>query len=105
MESMNLNPAVFNAIDTMMPLSFEPKNVAQGESDVSFIDMLHGAMGHVVEARDTKLKLVEEMIGGKDVDTHSVMIAQAKEDIVTRFASTSVTKVASAYQTIMNMQI
>ena len=103
MEGVSLNPAVFNAIDTMMPLSFEKQTNVKPQ--MSFTDMVNEALGMISEARENKAQLVEDMVAGKDMDPHSVMIAAAKEDVMTRFASTSVTKVASAYQTIMNMQI
>ena len=103
MDSASLNPAVFNAIDTMMPLSFE-KKVAPATGP-TFTDMVFDALGSITDAHEAKTQMAEEMAAGKDVDTHSVMIAQAKEDVMTRFASTSVTKIASAYQTLMNMQI
>lgn len=103
LEGVSLNPAVFNAIETVMPLSFERK--ARDDADGSFSDLLAQAMGTVAQAREVKSELVEQMVSGQDVDTHTVMIAQAKEDVLTRLTSTTVTKIASAYQTLMNMQI
>jgi flagellar hook-basal body complex protein FliE len=45
------------------------------------------------------------MLSGKDVDVHALMISQAQVDMVSNLASTVTTKIATAYQTLMNMQV
>jgi len=81
-------------------LSFEKKDVPKVDSS-PFIEALNG----VVDDFDHRNKLTLDMMSGKDVDVHALMIAQAQVDMVSNLASTITTKISTAYQTLMNMQV
>lgn len=85
---------------TQLPLSFENKN-AQKVDDSPFVEILNG----VVDDFEHRNKLTLDMLSGKDVDVHALMIAQAQVDMVSNLASTITTKISTAYQTLMNMQV
>lgn len=83
-----------------MSLSFENKDVPKTDT-TSFVEILNG----VIDDFETREKLTLDMMSGKNVDVHALMISQAQVDMVSNLASTVVTKVATAYQTLMNMQV
>jgi flagellar hook-basal body complex protein FliE len=85
---------------TQMPLSFENKDFPQVET-TSFVEVLNS----IIDDYEHRNKLTFDMLSGKDVDVHSLMIAQAQVDMISNLASTVTTKVATAYQTLMNMQV
>lgn len=87
-------------IKSEMPMSFETKDVPKVDS-TSFVEILNG----VIDDYEERNKLTFDMLSGKDVDIHALMIAQAQVDMVSNLASTVTTKVATAYQTLMNMQV
>jgi len=82
------------------PLSFEKKEV-QGPESSTFVEVLNG----IIDDFDHRNELTLNMLSGKEVDVHALMIAQAQVDMVSNLASTVTTKVATAYQTLMNMQV
>ena len=83
-----------------MPLSFETKEVPKTDT-TTFVEVLNG----VIEDFETREQLTLDMMSGKNVDVHALMISQAQVDMVSNLASTVTTKVATAYQTLMNMQV
>lgn len=83
-----------------MPLSFEVKEAPKTDT-TTFTEVLNG----VIEDFETREKLTLDMMSGKNVDVHALMISQAQVDMVSNLASTVTTKVATAYQTLMNMQV
>ena len=83
-----------------MPLSFETKEVPKTDT-TSFVEILNG----VIDDFETREQLTLDMMSGKNVDVHALMISQAQVDMVSNLASTVTTKVATAYQTLMNMQV
>jgi len=85
---------------TDMPLTFELPKLEKSNSG-QFVEILNG----LIEDYDYKDKLTQDMLSGKDVDVHALMIATAQIDMMGNLASTVATKVATAYQTLMNMQI
>ncbi|MFN8575956.1 MAG: flagellar hook-basal body complex protein FliE [Candidatus Sericytochromatia bacterium] len=85
---------------SQMPLSFETKEVPKTDT-TSFVEVLNG----IIEDFETREKLTLDMMSGKNVDVHALMISQAQVDMVSNLASTVTTKVATAYQTLMNMQV
>jgi flagellar hook-basal body complex protein FliE len=87
--------------NSQAPLSFEKKEMPKENVSSSFVEVLNG----VIEDFDTRNKLTVDMMSGKDVDVHALMISQAQVDMVSNLASTVTTKVATAYQTLMNMQV
>src|SRR5688572_22037024 len=82
------------------PLSFEKAEIPKVDTS-SFTEVLNGIIGDFEERN----KLTLDMMSGKDVDVHSLMISQAQVDMVSNLASTVTTKIATAYQTLMNMQV
>jgi len=85
---------------TDMPLTFELPKLENSNSG-QFVEVLNS----IIEDFEYKEKLTQDMLSGKDVDVHSLMIAGAQVDLMGNLASTVATKVATAYQTLMNMQI
>lgn len=86
--------------NSRMPLSFEVKEAPKADT-TTFVEVLNG----VIEDFETREKLTLDMMSGKNVDVHALMISQAQVDMVSNLASTVTTKVATAYQTLMNMQV
>lgn len=84
-----------------MPLSFEKSGSSEVQGTDTFVNILNG----IIDDYNHRIDLTMDMLGGKDVDVHALMIAQAQVDMVSNLASTVATKVASAYQTLMNMQV
>jgi flagellar hook-basal body complex protein FliE len=82
------------------PLSFEKKEIPKVDTS-AFTEVLNGIIGDF----DERQKLTLDMMSGKDVDVHALMISQAQVDMVSNLASTVTTKIATAYQTLMNMQV
>ena len=85
---------------TQMKLSFEGKDVPKVDT-TSFTEVLNG----IIEDYEHRSKMTLDMLSGKDVDVHALMISQAQVDMISNLASTITTKVATAYQTLMNMQV
>ena len=85
---------------SQLPLSFENKDIQKVDAS-PFIEILNG----VVDDFEHRNKLTLDMLSGKDVDVHALMIAQAQVDMVSNLASTITTKISTAYQTLMNMQV
>jgi flagellar hook-basal body complex protein FliE len=81
-------------------LSFEKVEIPKVDTS-SFTEVLNGIIGDF----DERTKLTLDMLSGKDVDVHALMISQAQVDMVSNLASTVTTKIATAYQTLMNMQV
>lgn len=84
-----------------MPLSFENNSVPEAQGSETFVNVLNG----VIDDYNHRVQLTMDMLSGKDVDVHALMIAQAQVDMVSNLGSTVATKVATAYQTLMNMQV
>jgi len=89
---------------TQMPLSFENK-ADEGKEDGSFIEALNGIIEQVSDASKQKEQLTSDLVRGKDVDIHSILVSQTKVEVLTSLASTVMTKATTAYQTLMNLQI
>jgi flagellar hook-basal body complex protein FliE len=87
-----------------MPLSFEEPAVESAGSS-SFGDMLGKIIGDIEHIHHHENKLTEDLLAGKPVDTHEIMIAGAQGDLMLQMASSVVSKVANAYQTLINMQV
>lgn len=85
---------------SQMPLSFENKDFKKVET-TPFVEVLNG----IVDDYEHRNQLTFDMLSGKDVDVHALMIAQAQVDMISNLASTVTTKIATAYQTLMNMQV
>jgi flagellar hook-basal body complex protein FliE len=83
-----------------MSLSFENKEIPKTDT-TSFVEILNG----VIDDFETREQMTLDMMSGKNVDVHALMISQAQVDMVSNLASTVTTKVATAYQTLMNMQV
>jgi flagellar hook-basal body complex protein FliE len=81
-------------------LSFEKVEIPKVDTS-AFTEVLNGIIGDF----DERKKLTLDMMAGKDVDVHALMISQAQVDMVSNLASTVTTKIATAYQTLMNMQV
>ena len=90
---------------TTMPLSFESPGATEEAEGGSFSDALSRMVQQLDEPKQQADKLTTDMLTGKPVDIHEVMIAQAQGDLALQMASSVVSKVAGAYQTLVNMQV
>ncbi|HEY9900010.1 MAG TPA: flagellar hook-basal body complex protein FliE [Pantanalinema sp.] len=79
---------------------------ADANNGRSFADLLTEAIDGV-SAQDNKAVQtgLDFALGRNDVDVHQVMIEQAKAESQLHLMSAVTNKVASSYQTLMNMQI
>lgn len=83
-----------------MSLSFENKEIPKTDT-TSFVEVLNS----MIDDFELREQMTLDMMSGKNVDVHALMISQAQVDMVSNLASTVTTKVATAYQTLMNMQV
>jgi flagellar hook-basal body complex protein FliE len=90
--------------ETSMPLSFEEPALNPADSD-GFGAMLGRLIDDIEKPGVLEDKLTTDMLAGKSVDTHEIMIAGAQGDLMLTMASSVVSKVANAYQTLINMQV
>jgi flagellar hook-basal body complex protein FliE len=90
--------------ETTMPLSFE-EMTAEAAPSSGFGDMLGKIISDIEGIHHLENQLTDDMLAGKSVDTHEIMIAGAQGDLALSMASTVVSKVANAYQTLINMQV
>ena len=88
-----------------MPLTFElPKDELVAKRS-SFVEVLNEAIGETNKSEAQQEALMTDLLEGKDVDIHSIQIAGAKLDTMITMASTVMTKLTTAYQTLMNLQV
>ncbi|MBC7544283.1 MAG: flagellar hook-basal body complex protein FliE [Candidatus Sericytochromatia bacterium] len=90
--------------ETTMRLSFED-DAAEKPSGSEFGAMLGRVIQDIEKPKDLEDKLTMDLLAGKPIDTHDIMIAGAQGDLMLQMASTVVSKVANAYQTLINMQV
>lgn len=90
--------------ETTMPLSFEGVEKPDEEGE-GFSKLLAGLIRDIEAPGELEEKLTADLLAGKPVDTHEIMIAGAQGDLMLSMASTTVSKVANAYQTLINMQV
>jgi flagellar hook-basal body complex protein FliE len=88
-----------------MPLTFElPKDEIVAKRS-SFVEVLNDAISETNNAERQSEQLMTDLLEDKDVDIHAIQIAGAKLDTMVTMASTVTTKLTTAYQTLMNMQV
>lgn len=98
-------PGDLQITETLMPMSFElPKDEITAKRS-SFVEILNSAIKETNDAESESERLMTDLLLGKDVDIHSIQIAGAKLDTMVTMASTVMTKLTTAYQTLMNMQV
>lgn len=98
-------PGDLRVTQTQMPMTFEiPKDELTAKRS-SFIEVLNEAIDETNNAELESESLMADLLLGKDVDIHSIQIAGAKLDTMVTMASTVMTKLTTAYQTLMNMQV
>lgn len=90
--------------ESTMPLSFEGVEEPQAEGG-SFTSLLKKVANDIDAPGDKEEALALDYMAGKDVDTHDIMIAGAESDLMLQMSSAVVSKVANAYQTLINMQV
>lgn len=90
---------------SLMPVSFElPKDELTAKRS-SFAEVLNGVIDETNTAETQNEELMTKLLEDKDVDIHSIQIAGAKLDTMITMASTVATKLTTAYQTLMNLQV
>lgn len=98
-------PGDLRVTQTQMPMTFEiPKDELTAKRS-SFVEVLNEAIDETNNAELESETLMTDLLLGKDVDIHSIQIAGAKLDTMVTMASTVMTKLTTAYQTLMNMQV
>ena len=91
--------------ESTMPLSFEDGVASDKPEGGSFSSMLGKVIEDIEKPKALEDQLTTDMLAGKPIDTHEIMIAGAQGDLMLQMASTVVSKVANAYQTLINMQV
>jgi len=91
--------------ESTMPLSFEEMAEPNEAAGDSFTSMIGKAIEDIEKPKELEDQLTTDLLAGKNVDTHEIMIAGAQGDLMLQMASTVVSKVANAYQTLINMQV
>lgn len=86
-------------------LSFEIKESSIGKTKSNFTDIINRALNDVNDVIAERNQKVFDYYTGKNDDIHEVTIAQANYDLVLSLASTVATKLTTAYQTLMNLQV
>ena len=98
-------PGDLTVTQAQMPLTFElPKDELVAKRS-SFVEVLNEAVAETNKAESESENLMTDLLKGKDVDIHSIQIAGAKLDTMVTMASTVMTKLTTAYQTLMNLQV
>lgn len=98
-------PGDLRVTQSQMPMTFEiPKDELTAKRS-SFVEVLNDAINETNNAELESETLMTDLLLGKDVDIHSIQIAGAKLDTMVTMASTVMTKLTTAYQTLMNMQV
>jgi len=98
-------PGDLRVTQTQMPMTFEiPKDELTAKRS-SFVEVLNSAIDETNNAERESETMMTDLLQGKDVDIHSIQIAGAKLDTMVTMASTVMTKLTTAYQTLMNMQV
>jgi|DeeseametaMP1786_FD_contig_21_1807228_length_1978_multi_10_in_0_out_0_3 flagellar hook-basal body complex protein FliE len=98
-------PGDLRVSQSQMPMTFEiPKDELTAKRS-SFVEVLNNAIDETNSAEKQSEDLMADLLLGKDVDIHSIQIAGAKLDTMVTMASTVMTKLTTAYQTLMNMQV
>ncbi|MGV3525769.1 MAG: flagellar hook-basal body complex protein FliE [Candidatus Sericytochromatia bacterium] len=88
-----------------MALTFEiPKDEITAKRS-SFTEVLNSAIEETNQAERESESMMTDLLLGKDVDIHAIQVAGAKLDTMVTMASTVMTKLTTAYQTLMNMQV
>lgn len=82
-----------------------PAGVSSDNNGRSFADLLHDAIDGVSHQDRKAVQVGLDFALGKDIDPHQVTIEQAKAESQIHLMSAITTKMASSYQTLMNMQI
>lgn len=101
----SLFPGDLRVTQTQMPMTFEiPKDELTAKRS-SFVEVLNSAIDETNNAERESETMMTDLLQGKDVDIHSIQIAGAKLDTMVTMASTVMTKLTTAYQTLMNMQV
>lgn len=98
-------PGDLTVTKSQMPMTWElPKDELVAKRS-SFVDVLNSAIDETNKADTEQENLMTDLLKGKDVDIHSIQIAGAKLDTMVTLASTVMTKLTTAYQTLMNLQV
>lgn len=101
----SLFPGDQRVTQTTMPMTFElPKDELTAKRS-SFVEILNSAIEQTNDAERQSESLMTDLLLDKDVDIHAIQIAGAKLDTMVTMASTVMTKMTTAYQTLMNMQV
>lgn len=90
--------------ETTMPLSFEGLDAPE-ERRTSFASLLGQVAEEIERPGKEEDRLTLDYLSGKEIDTHDIMIAGAQSDLMLQMSSAVISKVANAYQTLINMQV
>lgn len=98
-------PGDMQIMKSQMPLTFElPADELMAKRN-SFVEILNNTIEQIGGAEKESEHLMTQLLEGKDIDIHSIQIAGAKLDTLLTLASTVSTKLTTAYQTLMNLQV
>lgn len=86
--------------------SFKPQGV-QGNDDAfkSFLDAAMGVVNNTNDLQYQANKVTNDFIAGKDVDLHTMIIAQEKASVAIQFTTQMRNSLMESYREIMRMQM
>jgi flagellar hook-basal body complex protein FliE len=104
-----MDPLNLNALSPAKPLTEVAKGAAQsGEGTaegLNFSDMLKQAMQEVSAAEHTAQQEARNLMTGQETDMHTAILAVQKADVSFQMMMAVRSKLISAYQEVMRMQL
>ncbi|HEY2843710.1 MAG TPA: flagellar hook-basal body complex protein FliE [Bryobacteraceae bacterium] len=101
---MNISPILPSSIQPIAPIEIGgPAPTSAGPSD--FHSVLESAIGEVEGARSNATQSVQNFLAGDGEDLHSTALAVQRADLEFSMMMAVRSKVVSAYQEVMRMQM
>ena len=103
-----MNPLNLNPLPSLDALSQAQKPAATGLGEGSappFADVLKQALQEVTDANTTSEQEARNLISGNSTDMHTAILAVQKADVSFQMMMAVRSKLVSAYQEVMRMQM
>jgi len=104
MDPLNLNQ--LPSLDALSQTAQKPAATSQGEAGAPhFADVLKQALQEVTDANTTSEQEARNLISGNATDMHTAILAVQKADVSFQMMMAVRSKLVSAYQEVMRMQM
>ena len=101
-----LNLSQLPSVDALTRAGQKPASTGQGDADgPQFADILKQALQEVNEAQATSAQEARNLISGNSTDMHTAILAVQKADVSFQMMMAVRSKLVSAYQEVMRMQM